>query len=224
MRLDGKLAIITAAASGMGRAGVELFLREGATVCAVDLNGEALDRLKADLDPDGRRLHTVQADLSTAEGQRQSIHDAAERLGGVDILWAHAGIPGPGGLPLFKPPYTHVTAIDLNTGDTLWKIPIGDGPVDHELLEGLDNVPKQLGDAGRPFVLSTKTLLFVALGLQSKVLYAYDKASGDELFRMELPAAPNGSPMTYSVDGKQFITIPVGGRRETAGLVSYALP
>ncbi|MBX9457625.1 MAG: SDR family oxidoreductase [Rhizobium sp.] len=98
MRLASKLAVITAAASGMGRAGVDLFLREGATVCAIDINPDALAALKADLDPDGVRLHLVQADLSTPEGARNSINQAAARLGGVDILWAHAGIPGPGGI------------------------------------------------------------------------------------------------------------------------------
>lgn len=98
MRLANKLAIITAAASGMGRAGVELFLREGASVCAVDINPDALAALQAELDPAGGRLHTVQADLSQAQGARDSIHAAAAKLGGVDILWAHAGIPGPGGI------------------------------------------------------------------------------------------------------------------------------
>jgi NAD(P)-dependent dehydrogenase (short-subunit alcohol dehydrogenase family) len=86
MRLANKLAVITAAASGMGRAGVELFLREGATVCAIDVNPEALAALKADLDPSGTRIHVVQADLSQPEGARDSINHAAEALGGVDIL------------------------------------------------------------------------------------------------------------------------------------------
>jgi len=98
VRLQNKLAVITAAASGMGRAGVELFLREGATVCAVDINAQALAALKAELDPSGGRLHTVQADLAQPEGARESINEAAGKLGGVDILWAHAGIPGPGGI------------------------------------------------------------------------------------------------------------------------------
>jgi len=98
MRLARKLAVITAAASGMGRAGVELFLREGASVCAVDINADALAALKADLDPGEGRLHTVQADLSGAEGARRSIHEAAQKLGGIDVMWAHAGIPGPGGI------------------------------------------------------------------------------------------------------------------------------
>ncbi len=98
MRLKNKLAVVTAAASGMGRAGVELFLREGATVCAVDIDKDALAALKADLDASGERLHIVTADLSEAEGARASINEAAALLGGIDMLWAHAGIPGPGGI------------------------------------------------------------------------------------------------------------------------------
>lgn len=98
VRLQNKLAVITAAASGMGKAGVELFLREGANVCAVDINAPALAALKAELDPSGDRLHTIEADVSEPEGARDSINAAAAKLGGIDILWAHAGIPGPGGI------------------------------------------------------------------------------------------------------------------------------
>lgn len=98
MRVANKLTVITAAASGMGRAGVELFLREGSTVCAIDINEDALSIMKTELDPSGERLHTVQADLSSPDGARDSINEAAEKLGGIDVLWAHAGIPGPGGI------------------------------------------------------------------------------------------------------------------------------
>lgn len=98
MRLENKLTVITAAASGMGRAGVELFLREGGRVCAIDVDAVGLDRLRADLAPDGERLLTVTADLGKADAVRSSIHEAAKLLGGIDILWAHAGIPGPGGI------------------------------------------------------------------------------------------------------------------------------
>ena len=98
MRLKGKLAVITAAASGMGRAGVELFCREGARVCAIDMNGEALKAMADALYEKGTPIETVQADLSTIEAVEGSIDEAAERLGGIDILWAHAGIPGPAGI------------------------------------------------------------------------------------------------------------------------------
>jgi quinoprotein glucose dehydrogenase len=130
-------------------------------------------------------------------------------------------IEGPQGLPLWKPPYTHLTAIDLNTGDTLWRIPIGDGPRDHELLKDL-NLPK-LGDFGRPFVLTTKTLVFVAHGSDKKLLLAYDKQTGDEVGRFPLPGTPQGSLMTFMSEGKQYIAIPVGGRQEPGGLVALAL-
>lgn len=98
MRLAGKLAVVTAAASGMGKAGVELFLREGAKVCAIDLNGEALARLSGEMKAKGHALETIQADLSSPERMRGTVHEAAAKLGGIDVMWAHAGIPGPGGI------------------------------------------------------------------------------------------------------------------------------
>ncbi|MEE4453029.1 SDR family NAD(P)-dependent oxidoreductase [Novosphingobium resinovorum] len=93
MRLEGKLAVVTAAASGMGRAGVERFVREGAKVAAIDINPDALAALVAEFGADKVSAHV--ADLSSAEDARRSIHEAAEALGGIDILWAHAGMPGP---------------------------------------------------------------------------------------------------------------------------------
>lgn len=93
MRLQGKLAIVTAAASGMGRAGVERFVREGARVAAIDISAAALEQLAADF---GREnVFPVVADLSTPDGARESIDKAVSLLGGADILWAHAGMPGP---------------------------------------------------------------------------------------------------------------------------------
>ncbi|MCW4460698.1 SDR family oxidoreductase [Sphingomonas sp. BT-65] len=93
MRLNGKLAIVTAAASGMGRAGVERFVREGAKVAAIDVNREALDALVAEFGAD--RVTGITADLLDPADAKGSIHTAAEWLGGADILWAHAGMPGP---------------------------------------------------------------------------------------------------------------------------------
>jgi NAD(P)-dependent dehydrogenase (short-subunit alcohol dehydrogenase family) len=93
MRLQGKLAIVTAAASGMGRAGVERFVREGAQVAAIDINPEALDALAEEFGRD--RVHVFAADLATEEGALGSIDQAVAALGGADILWAHAGMPGP---------------------------------------------------------------------------------------------------------------------------------
>ena len=132
-----------------------------------------------------------------------------------------ATIRGPRGLPLWKP-YTHLTAIDLDTGETLWKIPIGDGPRDHELLVDL-NLPK-LGGEGRPFVFTTKTLVFVAHGSRTHRLYAFDKATGQEIAAIPLPGTPQGALMTYMASGKQYVVIPIGGRRQPSGLVALSLP
>ncbi len=98
MRMKDKLVVVTAAASGMGRAGVELFLREGARVAAVDINAEGLAALAESARAKGHSIETVKADLATVEGARSSIREAGERLGGIDALWAHAGIPGPAGI------------------------------------------------------------------------------------------------------------------------------
>lgn len=98
MQLKDKLAVITAAASGMGRAAVELFSKEGARVAAIDLNEKGLADLKAEMKAKGYDIVTVAADLSTESGARDSLNEAAKQLGGLDILWAHAGIPGPAGI------------------------------------------------------------------------------------------------------------------------------
>jgi len=98
MRLANKLAVVTAAASGMGRAGVELFLSEGARIVAIDVNADALAKLSADMKVRGQAIETIQADLSRPEEARRSVNDAAALLGGIDVLWAHAGTPGPAGV------------------------------------------------------------------------------------------------------------------------------
>ncbi|MCQ4321643.1 SDR family NAD(P)-dependent oxidoreductase [Stutzerimonas stutzeri] len=98
MRLKNKLAVITAAASGMGRAGVEIFSNEGARVAAIDLNEEGLASLKEEMKGKGIDIVTITADLSTESGARDSLNAAAKALGGLDVLWAHAGIPGPAGI------------------------------------------------------------------------------------------------------------------------------
>lgn len=89
MRLANKLAVVTAAASGMGRAGVEAFVREGAQVVAVDINEEALLDLASAVGPAVRPLV---ADLTDRERCRSFIHEAADLLGGIDLLWSHAGM------------------------------------------------------------------------------------------------------------------------------------
>jgi quinoprotein glucose dehydrogenase len=125
-------------------------------------------------------------------------------------------IAGPQGLPLLKPPYGSIVAINLNRGEIVWNVPNGDGPRSHPLLEGLNLPP--LGQPGRAGPLLTRTLLFVGEGDASAAVTppggggtkfrAYDKTSGAVLWETDLPAGTTGSPMTYRFNGRQYILWP----------------
>jgi len=129
------------------------------------------------------------------------------------------------GLPLIKPPWGRITAIDLNTGEHAWMIPNGDTPdtiKNHSLLRGID-LPRT-GKMSRPMLLVTKTLLFSGEGLSGgPVFRAHDKASGETLAEIELPATTTGIPMTYMYEGRQYVVVAVGGGGYPAGLVALAL-
>ena len=138
-----------------------------------------------------------------------------------------AGPVMPRGLPLWKPPYTRMTAIDMNTGEHAWMVPTGDGDRirNHPMLRDLD-LPPVGGDASRSGPLLTKTLLIYALTAGGSDggprLVAYDKATGAEIASIDLPAGALGAPMTYLLDGVQHIALTVGG--EVPGLISFRLP
>lgn len=125
MRLKNKLAVITAAASGMGRAGVDLFVREGATVVAIDINGAQLAEVADQARAQGGKVHTVVADLSDRGRMKQVIHEAARLMGGIDVLWANAGTPGPSGVENLdldaydKSMELNVTATIVATGEVV---------------------------------------------------------------------------------------------------------
>ncbi len=151
------------------------------------------------------------------------------------VRGAPRSVDGPRGLPLVKPPWGRITAIDLNTGEHLWMVPNGEGPRDHEALQGLD-LPK-LGVPGRPAPLLTKTLLFIGEGSPSmlamprfpggaggNMFRAYDKDTGDVLWEMELPAGTSGAPMTYMADGKQYIVVGIGESNRPAEFIALSLP
>jgi quinoprotein glucose dehydrogenase len=129
------------------------------------------------------------------------------------------------GLPIVKPPYGRITAIDLKTGAHLWMIPNGDTPEgvrDHPALAGVD-VPRT-GKATRAGTLVTRTLLFAGEGWGGDpVLRAIDKATGEVLREIDLPGTQNGHPITYEVEGRQFIVLSVGGRGMAPELVALAL-
>ena len=132
----------------------------------------------------------------------------------------------PNGLPLLKPPYTRMTAIDLNRGEHAWMQPNGDGNRyrRHPLLRDLDLPP--LGGDGRGGVVVTKTLVVSGLSAggtdDGPRLVARDKATGEILASVDLPGGPIGTPMTYLNEGRQYIALTVGG--DVPELVGFALP
>ncbi|MEP7274040.1 MAG: pyrroloquinoline quinone-dependent dehydrogenase, partial [Acidobacteriota bacterium] len=138
------------------------------------------------------------------------------------------GAEGPKGLPLFKPPYGRVTAINLNTGEHKWMVPNGDGArarINEIVGGGIDVGPVGAGGSG-PLV--TKTLLFVGQAASGRggagrdgmsVLRAFDKLTGKVVAEIGLPAVPNGTPMTYLAAGKQLIVLATSdGRLVALGL------
>ncbi|MBN8817555.1 MAG: PQQ-binding-like beta-propeller repeat protein [Sphingomonas sp.] len=138
---------------------------------------------------------------------------------------------GPQGLPMVKPPYGRITAIDLNSGDHLWMVPNGDGPRDHPAMKGL-NLP-QLGQAGRAAPLLTKSFLFLGegdmVGLSipklsgGNMFRAYDKKTGKVAWQIDLGAGTTAPPITYMFKGKQYIVVGVGGVDHPAELVAMSI-
>jgi quinoprotein glucose dehydrogenase len=140
------------------------------------------------------------------------------------------------GLPIWKPPYGRITAIDLKTGDHRWMVPMGD--LAHPRLKPLGLPP--VGRPTRGHALLTKTLLIIgqegttqrsesgpAVGgfqVRDSTLRAYDKATGAVVGEVSLPRNATGSLMTFMMNGKQFIAVPTGGANLPAELVVLALP
>ncbi|CAN5223653.1 glucose/quinate/shikimate family membrane-bound PQQ-dependent dehydrogenase [soil metagenome] len=145
-----------------------------------------------------------------------------------DIRYWYAGARTPDalGLPLVKPPWGRITAIDMTTGLHAWMIANADTPKavrDNPALKGV-TLPRT-GIPSRAGLLATKTLLFAGEGDGgSPVLRAHDKASGAILAEIPLPASQMGLPMSYVWAGKQYIVMSVGDGRGPAEIVALALP
>ena len=137
------------------------------------------------------------------------------------------------GIPIIKPPWGRISAIDLNRGEILWQTPHGetaDNIRNHRLLEGVD-VPRT-GRPGRVGTLITKTLVIAGdggtftneEGVSGAMLRAYDKMTGVERGAVFIPARQSGSPMTYTIDGKQHLVVAVSGGGYGGELVAFRLP
>jgi len=155
-------------------------------------------------------------------GQRLDAPDGEEEVAGRASI-----VTGPRGLPLIKPPYGRITAIDLNTGEHLWMRPNAPGATEDARFKPFNL--GWIGTTARTGPLLTKTLLFMGEGPHDprntkKVLRAFDKATGAVVAEVALPDNTHGPPMTYMAGGKQFIVCGMGFRNSPHRLVALALP
>jgi len=137
------------------------------------------------------------------------------------------------GLPILKPPYGVISAINLDRGDIQWQVPYGETPDavrNHPALRGMNiGNTGQLGSVG---VLVTKTLIILGDSQvtsppshpRGAMLRAYDKATGKEVGSVWMPAPQSGSPMTYSVGGKQYIVVAISGGNYSGEYLAFSLP
>ena len=170
----------------------------------------------ADVDGD---MHNCTADSGECTTTGSTISDWVQ---GGGVGWS-----GPQGLPMHKPPWSKITAIDLNTGDHAFDVPVGSPPdriTRHPALRDLD-----LSDAsgvGRAIMMVSKSLLFATEGQNGPaVLNAHDKSTGEKLGSIDLPAPGMYGMMTYLHEGRQFIVVQIGqGGSVPGSLAAFALP
>lgn len=186
-------------------------------------------------DPDTGIMYLYSHTLSRAIGL---VHDPDRSS--MDYVRGRGARLSVRGLPLMKPPWGRITAIDLNAGEIVWQVAHGETPdfvKNHPALKGID-IPRTGrpggagGSSGGIGTLTTKTLVIsgeggvflTPSGERGAMLRAYDKGTGQEQGAVYIPAAQTGSPMTYMLDGKQFIVLAVGGGATQGELVAFALP
>ena len=183
--------------------------------CPGDVGGTNIDGTPA-ADPETSILYvTSQKGCGSrimVPGEERDAREPAQ-TGTTITKFAVGGIAGVRrvqGLPLFKPPYSRITAIDMNTGEHLWWIPVGDTPnsvLEHDALQGMDIPNTGTGRQAAQIVTST-LLMYTGEGSDgTSYLFAVDKATGERLGRVELPAQPRYGMMTYMHEGRQHVVV-----------------
>lgn len=161
--------------------------------------------------------------------------------GSYDFIGLPKYLPGPRGLPLLKPPFGSIVAIDMNSGEQRWRIPVGRSAAMPSVQKV--NPSGNYGLMTRSWAMITKTVMVVVQmgylgpprflpGVNAPIrdlhnldphLWVYDKTTGDKLAEIELPSNATGAPISYMADGKQFIVFPVGGGPVTEELIAVGL-
>ncbi len=188
-------------------------------------------------DPGQSDLEYIQGNAIT--GPRRTAGAGSQVGGGQRVVSGRGGGASGNarttvrGLPLLKPPWGRISAIDMDRGEILWQIPHGETPDfvrNHPALAGVD-IPRT-GRTGAPGVLVTKTLVIsgemgyfrTPSGRRGAMLRAYDKATGAEVGAVYMPAPQSGSPMTYMHDGRQYLVVAVSGGNYSGELLAFRLP
>jgi quinoprotein glucose dehydrogenase len=187
----------------------------------------------AAVDPETGILYVSSISSTSPIGLRQDPKISDMRyIGAYGEGFPNGSLGGPYGLPLIKPPWGRITAINLNSGAHLWVVANSETPEwvrNNPALAGI-TIPRT-GSFDQVGLLVTKTLLFAGEGSGlwragggGNKFYAYDKASGAMLHELTLPANQSGVPMTYEIDGRQYIVVAVGAKNFPGELIALTLP
>ena len=162
-------------------------------------------------------------------GHEMDEPESLMTTGATIVDWAVANrgdFRGPQGLPIYKPPYSQIVAIDMNKGEHLWSIPNGDTPdriKHHPALEGVD-LPNT-GRTSHAVTMVTKTLLITAEGRGgASVLHAVDKLTGERLGTVDIPAPGRYGMMSYLHEGQQYIVVQIASTTHSGSLVALRVP
>lgn len=179
-------------------------------------------------DPETNMLYVP----STSHPMKVGLGPQNPNVSDFDYAMASRGIvmEGPFGLPLVKPPWGRITAVDMNEGEHVWMAANAATPEEvrnHPRLRGVE-LPERTGTGDRGGLLVTRTLLFSGEGAGmyggqtggGRMFRALDKATGEIVAEIELPAKQTGLPMTYQIDGVQYIVVPVGDTGHPGELVA----
>lgn len=198
--------------------------KRGALWCPGDVGGTNINGPSA-ADPETGILYVTSVSACTTrvivpgeEADLRYMTDEGTTTTGTTLAQYAVGVGGgaprgPGGLPLFKPPYSRITAIDLNTGEHLWMIPVGETPDrirNNPVLEGIDI--GNTGTGAHALMAVTKNMLMYASQSSdgTPTLFAVDKMTGEQLGKVEVPSNTRYGIMTYVHEGEQYVVLQTG--------------